>query len=243
MASAPSVLITGASRGLGRAIAVAFAEKKYTVGLHYHDNDVAAGETADLIKKAGGKFTFLKADIRVSSDVNKMIQSFHAETGRLDVIVNNAGNARNNLIEKMSDEDWHDVFAVNLDGPFFITRAAIPFMRKQGGGSIVNMTSYIAPRGARGAANYAAAKAGLITLTKNTALEEGRFNIRANAVMPGFHVTDINKGVWARFEADIRSQHMLPTMPDRQELGPFVAHVAELTTVTGQVFSFESRPL
>jgi 3-oxoacyl-[acyl-carrier protein] reductase len=113
-------------------------------------------------------------------------------------------------------------------------------MRKHGG-SIVNIASLIGQRGGAGAGNYAAAKAGLIALTKSAALEEGRHNIRVNAVLPGFHVTDMNKDYWEKNEAAIRSQQLLPTMPDRDELAAFIVHVAALRSVTGQVLPFESR--
>ncbi|MCG3204794.1 MAG: 3-oxoacyl-[acyl-carrier-protein] reductase FabG [Elusimicrobia bacterium] len=236
-------LITGASRGLGRALALAFAKKGFSIGLNYRANDVAAQTVAREIEKMGVKTLLLKADVSSSKEVNAMFYQLANDWGRLDVLVNNAGNVRNRTIVKMTDEEWRDVMAVNLDGPFYCTRAAIPFMRKQKEGCIINIASYIAARGARGAANYAAAKAGLINFTKTTAIEEGAHHIRANAVLPGFHVTDLNRDVWDKIEKDIRSQHLLPQMPDKNEMAEFVTQVAGLKTVSGQVFAFESRLL
>jgi NAD(P)-dependent dehydrogenase (short-subunit alcohol dehydrogenase family) len=141
----------------------------------------------------------------------------------------------------MKDDEWRDVMSVVLDGAFYCTRAVLPLMRAQKDGTIINISSYLALRGAKGVANYAAAKAGLITLTKVTALEEGPHNIRANVVIPGFHVTDMNKDVWAKIEEDVMSDHLLGRLPDRDELGGFVVSLALLKSVTGQVFPFESR--
>ncbi len=239
--SSKVALVTGASGGLGRALAVAFSKAGYRVALHYFKNNSEALKTKELIDKTGGQAHLFKADIRKSGEVNAFIKDVASTYSRIDVLVNNAGSVRNQLISKMSDEEWREAFASNLDGAFYATRAVIPVMRAQKGGAIINMASYSATKGIRGAANYSAAKAGLVTFTKNTAIEEGAFGIRANAVMPGFHVTDINKDVWGKYEADIRKQHLLPDMPDRDEMAKFVVSVANLNTVTGQVFAFESR--
>lgn len=241
--NSPVVLITGASRGLGAALALAFAKKKYRVGINYHQNNVEARKTADQVSSAGGQPLLLPGNVAKSNDANECVKKISTEWGRLDVLVNNAGLVKNRTISKMTDEEWRDVMAVNLDGPFYLTRAAIPAMRKQGGGSILNIASYVAPRGVKGAANYAAAKAGLVTLTKNTAIEEGANNIRANAFMPGFHVTDMNRDVWEKFESDIRGQHLLKQLPERDDMAAFAVTIAELKSVSGQVFAFESRLL
>jgi 3-oxoacyl-[acyl-carrier protein] reductase len=244
MISSPVVLISGASRGLGRTMALTFAKHGYAVGINYFQNGLEAKVTADHIRESGGTALLFKADVRSSADVNAMVKQLSLEWGRMDVLINNAGVVRNRTIAKMTDDDWREVLAVNLDGAFFCTRAVIPLMREQkDGGLILNISSYIAGRGVRGAANYAVAKAGLITLTKNTALEEGASNIRANAVMPGFHVTDMNKDVWERFEPDIRAQHLLKQMPEKTDMAEFVVFLSKLNTVTGQVFAFESRLL
>lgn len=241
LSSAKIALVTGASRGLGRALAVAFSQAGYKIALHYFQNQSAAFETKEIIAKAGGHSALFKADIRKSAEVNRLIKDVAATFNRIDVLVNNAGSVRNQLISKMTDDEWREAFASNLDGAFYATRAVIPVMRAQKGGSIINMASFSAAKGIRGAANYAAAKAGLITFTKTTAIEEGSSGIRANAIMPGFHVTDINQDVWGKFETEIRKQHLLADMPEREEMAKFVVHVANLKTVTGQVFAFESR--
>lgn len=243
MTDTPTALITGAARGLGRSLALAFARKGYAVGINYHRSESEAAKTNDEIRQAGGRALILKADVRVSSDVEAMVAAAAKEWGRIDALVNNAGIARDNTLAKMSDEEWRDVLAVILDGSFFCTRAILPRMRSQKHGSIINIGSYAAARGVRGAANYAAAKAGLVALTKCTALEEGPHNIRANAVLPGYHVTDMNRRIWEKHEEKIRAQHLLRDMPDREAMADWVVALSELKTVTGQVFPFESRLL
>jgi len=236
-----SVLITGSSRGLGQSLALAFARRRYQVGLNYVGNKSRAEETALLVEKAGGKALLLQADVSQSSQVNSMMETAAKQWGRIDVLVNNAGIAKNRFIVKMSDEEWRDVLSVILDGAFYCTRAVLPVMREQKEGSIINIASYLATHAPRGSANYAVAKAGLIMLTQCTAQEEGKNNIRANAILPGFHLTDMNKDIWPKIEAHIREQHLLGRLPEREEMADFVAYVAGLTAVTGQVFAFESR--
>jgi 3-oxoacyl-[acyl-carrier protein] reductase len=236
-------LVTGASRGLGRALSLAFSKKKYLLAINFNQSESDAKSLLKEIKNNGGDAALFKADVGNSTQVNSMTASVLEKFGRIDVLVNNAGLVRNKTIAKMTDDEWRDVFRANLDSAFYCTRAIIPIMRNQKGGAILNIVSYIAGRGAVGAANYAAAKAGLVTFTKNTALEESRFHIRANALMPGFHVTEMNKDVWAKYEAEIRKQHLLSQLPERGEMADFAVQLAELTSVTGQVFSFESRIL
>jgi 3-oxoacyl-[acyl-carrier protein] reductase len=237
----PVALITGASRGLGRAMAEAFALKNYAVAINTRTHLEDARATEKILKKCGAPTLVCKADVSSSADVNAMIKVVSEAWGRIDVLVNNAGITKNQLIAKMTDEEWRSVMATNLDGPFYCTRAVLPLMRDQKNGSIVNVGSYLALREARGAANYSASKAAVLSLTRSTAVEEGGFNIRANAVLPGFHVTDMNQDVWKKFESNIRSQHLLDELPKRDGFADFVVSIAELKTVTGQVFSFESR--
>jgi 3-oxoacyl-[acyl-carrier protein] reductase len=240
----PVALVTGASRGLGRVIATAFAREGYAVAVHYNTHLEEAKETAKLVEGAGAPAFIVKADVRKSAPVNAMIKSIDKHFGRLDVLVNNAGLVRNRAIARMTDKEWSDVVAGNLDGTFYCTRAALPLLRKKRDGVVLCISSFSALRGARGAGNYAAAKAGVIAFTKSLALEESPNGIRANAILPGFHVTDINRDYWEKFEAKIREQHLLGgRMPDREELGRFVVGIAKLQSVTGQVFPFESRIL
>jgi len=237
----PVALITGSNRGLGKAFALTFAKKGYAVALHYNKEAEKAKETAGLIKKQNGSCEIFKADIRSSKEANAMVESVFKKWKRIDVLINNAGLTRDKRLAQMSDEEWQDVLDTNLTGAFYCTRAVLAPMMSAKTGSIVNMVSYLSARPTLGAANYAAAKAGLASLTKSTALEGGSFNIRANAIMPGFHVTDMNRAVWERFGEQIKKQHLLSEMAGKEELAEFVFTLANLKTVTGQIFAFESR--
>lgn len=238
----PSVaLITGSARGLGRALAGAFAKAGYSIVLNYSKSEAQAQEAAHEIRNLGVEALTLKADVSSAAQVNKMFEDIKMRWGRVDVLVNNAGVVHNRTVAKMTDEEWKKVLNVVLDGAFYCSRAAIPLMREQKGGSIISIGSFVAQNGVRGAANYAAAKAGLATLAKTIAIEEGRNNIRANVVLPGFHVTDMNKDVWEKMGADITREHLLGKLPDVAEMANFVVNIARLTSVTGQVFAFESR--
>lgn len=243
MISNPVLLLTGANRGLGRVMAEAFAKKGYAIGINYLKGEDAARETSDSLKKHGIPTRLLKADVRSSKAVDGMVKDVVSEWGRIDVLINNAGIARNSILHKMSDEDWQDVLDVHLTGAFYCCRAVLPVMRKNKVGSILNMSSYLAKRPAVGVANYAAAKSALISLTQSLALEVGSHGIRVNAILPGFHVTDMNADVWEKHKEAIQKQHILGAMPCREDMAEFVYMVAHLKTVTGQIFPFESRLL
>ncbi len=237
------ILITGAGRGIGQALAFAFGKRKYKVGINFRFSSGAAEETAAQIQDMGGEFLLLPGDVSKSKDVQKIIQTVEEKWGRVDILVNNAGIARNALVSKMTEEEWDDVMAVNLKGAFLCSQAVIPLMRNQKDGLIWNMGSFISHRPGAGAANYAVAKAGLAALTKAIALEEGRFHIRANTILPGFHVTDLNKDIWPKIEQEIRNQHLVGTLPNLDDLGEFIFHLSQFKNLTGQEFAFEGRLL
>lgn len=237
----PVALITGGARGLGRAIAVAFAKKNYAVAVHYNRSQEAAAQTKKDIEALGVPCSLFQADVADSSGIKKMFGAVSERWGRLDVLVNNAGISKDRRLEKMSDGDWTSVLDVNLTGTFYCLREAIGVMKPSKQGSIINVTSYLAKRPTKGTANYGASKAAILSLTQSAALELSTYGIRVNAVMPGFYVTDMNRDVWRRFEDQIRKQHLLSDLPSKEALGAFVATVSELKTVTGQLFPFESR--
>jgi len=189
------VFITGGSRGIGRACAVAFAKRGATVVINYAGNEAAATETVKLVGEAGGKGKALRFDVSNTEEVNKAVDETVKELGRIDVLVNNAGVAVDGLIMRFADADYAKTLDTNLKGAFNLIRAVSRPMMKQRQGAIINMTSIVGEMGNAGQAAYAASKAGLIGLTKAMAKELAPRNIRVNAVSPGFIETDMTQHI------------------------------------------------
>jgi 3-oxoacyl-[acyl-carrier protein] reductase len=185
-------LVTGASRGIGRAIAEALARAGYTVAVNFSRNTVEAQAVVAAIEAAGGRATAIQADVADRAAVEAMFEIVDARFGQLDALVNNAGiGARIDSIVAIDDETWHRTLAVNLDGAFFCLRAAVPRLRAAGGGRIVNISSGAAHTGGAIGAHYAASKAGLLALTAKAARELARDGITVNAVLPSVIETDM----------------------------------------------------
>jgi 3-oxoacyl-[acyl-carrier protein] reductase len=179
-------LVTGASRGIGRAIAIELAAVGAEVVVNYARSEEAAQEVVGAIEKAGGRAWAHRADVAQESEVEAMVQEIMTRAGRIDVLVNNAGITRDGLLMRMKTADWQDVLALNLSGCFFTTRAISKLMLKARRGRIINITSVVALMGNGGQANYSAAKAGLIGLTRSNAAEFASRGVTVNAVAPGF---------------------------------------------------------
>lgn len=186
-------LVTGASRGLGRAIALGLAEAGADVALNYVRNAAAAEEVAAAIREKGRRCLMLQADVGDGQAVEAMFERLMAEWGRLDILVNNAGVTRDTLLLRMSEEDWDTVLTTNLKSIFNCTKAAARIMLRQRGGRIVNISSIVGLTGNAGQANYAAAKAGIIGFTKSVAKELAPRGITVNAVAPGFIVSEMTE--------------------------------------------------
>ncbi len=188
-------LVTGASRGIGRAVAVDLALHGAHVVVNYATNESAANETIKEIEASGGKCQLSHFDVADSSRVQDEISRIGEQCGGLHILVNNAGITKDGLILRMKDEDWDQVLSVDLKGVFNCTRAAAKIMVKQKYGRIVNITSVVGEMGNAGQGNYSAAKAGIIGFTKATAKELASRGITVNAVSPGFIDTDITSGL------------------------------------------------
>jgi len=184
-------LITGGSRGIGRAVTLKLAKAGARVAVNYAGNLKAANEVCDLIKSAGGEAIAMQADVADSASVEAMVKEVMAAYGRIDILVNNAGITRDNLLVRMKEEDWDAVMNTNLKGIFNCTKLVSRIMMKQKAGKIVNMTSVVGIVGNAGQSNYAAAKAGVIGFTKSMAKELASRNITVNAIAPGFISTDM----------------------------------------------------
>ena len=187
--------VTGAGSGIGRATATRFAEEGADVAV-VDLNERAASETADAVRALGRRAEALRADVANGAEVEAAAQRAQAAFGRIDILVNNAGITRDATIRKMTDEDWDLVIDVHLKGTFLCTRAVVPRIRDGGrGGAVVNMSSISGKIGNFGQANYAAAKAGIVALTKVTAREYARYGIRANAIQPGLIDTAMTRAL------------------------------------------------
>ena len=181
-----TVVVTGSARGVGRAIAARFRDAGATVYLI----DVDAEPVDDTAREIGG--IGLVADVSDTAQVDGAVERVIAETGRIDVLVNNAGILRDGVVWKLSDEDYEAVLAVHAGGTFRFTRAVVPHLRRQGSGRIINVTSYTGLRGNLGQSNYAMAKAGIIGFTKTTAKELARFGVTVNAISPNARTRMVN---------------------------------------------------
>ena len=188
-------LVTGASRGIGRAVALALAAEGADVAVNYAGSEKAAQEVAEAIRAMGRRALVVQADVSDAEAVQKMVAAVTSEFGRIDILVNNAGITRDGLLMRMKDEDWEAVLKTNLTGVYNCTKAVTKGMMKQRYGRIINMTSVVGVTGNAGQANYAAAKAGVIGLTKSTAKELGSRAITANAIAPGFIESDMTAGL------------------------------------------------
>jgi 3-oxoacyl-[acyl-carrier protein] reductase len=236
-------LVTGASRGIGRAIALRLAAEGANIVVNYNANAEAANEVAEAVKSRGSEVTVIKADVANPADVDRLIQasleSFKSK--RIDVLVNNAGITRDTLIMRMSEDDWDAVLDTNLKSAFLVTKAVLRPMLKQRSGRIVNITSISGVMGNAGQANYSASKAGLIGLTRSTAREVASRSITCNAVAAGVIDTDIWQGVpQAAIDAMLQ---MIPagrkgTPEDVAEAVAFLASDAA-SYITGQVLNVD----
>ena len=186
-------LVTGASRGIGRAVALALAEAGAEVVVNYSSSPDAADAVVGEITGSGGRAYALQANVADEEAVNDLIKTVIERSGRIDVLVNNAGITRDGLLMRMKTEDWQSVINLNLSGVFLCTRAVTRPMLKQKSGRIINITSVVGLMGNAGQSNYAAAKAGVVGFTRSTAKEMASRGITVNAVAPGFIATDMTK--------------------------------------------------
>ncbi|KGG12940.1 3-oxoacyl-(acyl-carrier protein) reductase [Prochlorococcus sp. MIT 0601] len=188
-----TALVTGASRGIGKAIAFSLAEAGAEVAVNYSSSPEKAEEVVSTIKESGGRAYSIQANVADENSVDNLIKAILEKSGKIDVLVNNAGITKDGLLMRMKTEDWQSVVALNLTGVFLCSRAVARPMLKQRKGRIINITSVVGLMGNAGQANYAAAKAGVIGLTKSSAKEFASRGITVNAVAPGFITTDMTK--------------------------------------------------
>lgn len=236
-----NVLITGASGGIGGRLAHQFAEAGYDVALHCHRGRAAAEALSDSLARQGARAEVFEADLSDPQQARALPDRVVEKWGRLDGLINNAGTARDRSLLKMDFEEWRAVLEVNLSGAFWCLQSAARHMARQKSGFIINVGSILALKGAVGCANYAASKAGLLALTKSAAMELGRYDIRVNAVLPGFHPTPIAQSIPSAQLERVKAQHVLNRTTDLGDLAKLVLMVAENRSVSGQIFNVDSR--
>lgn len=237
----PSVLVTGASGGIGRAISQAFGSIGWHVGVHYARNESVAKATLEQVVSAGGTGEIYQADIREPSSIQRMIDIFSTRTSGPLVLICNAGIGQRHLLVRHSEEIWVDVVATNLTGTFYCLRTMAPLMLARGGGSMIVIGSHTGFHGATGQSAYATSKAGLIGLVKTAALEWGPQNIRVNLVLPGWQKTDLTEGIFPEDNGWL--DHALRRSPMIDEVVRTIVHLAQLKDLSGQVWNCDSRHL
>lgn len=232
-----TALVTGASRGIGRAIALALASKGFAVALNYAGSHDAAEVVKKEIEDAGGKAFTVQGDVSKSEDVDRIFKTVKDEFGGLDVLVNNAGINRDALLIRMKESNWDDVIATDLKSDFLTTKAAAAMMMRKRKGSIINISSVVGIMGNIGQANYAAAKAGVIGLTKACAKEMAARNIRVNAVAPGFIETAMTDGIPEKIREGMIASIPMGRMGQPEDIARAVCFLAsdDASYITGQV--------
>jgi len=230
-----TALVTGASRGIGRAIALELAREGASVALNFTSNAAKAQEVADEITKMGRTAILAQADIGKPKEARAMVDKVAKEFVHLDILVNNAGITRDSLLTKMTDEAWMEVIHTNLNGCFFCTSAAIPYMTAQSYGRIINISSLNGQVGAMGQANYSASKGGIIAFTRTAALELCRYGIMVNSVAPGYTETDMFNAVPPAIQAQIKGRIPLSRFASPEEVAKAVVFfAADGDYITGQ---------
>ena len=238
-------LITGGTRGIGKAIAIKFAKQGYNLVINYVSDKTDVKGLEEEFKQYNIETLFIKTDVSKFDDCEKMVKDAIEKFGHIDVLVNNAGITKDNLILRMSVEDFEKVIDINLKGTFNVTKNVVPYMMKKKTGKIINLASVVGVSGNAGQCNYAASKAGIIGFTKSIAKELASRNILANCVAPGFIDTDMTSVLNDSVKESINAQIPLKRMGSSEEIANTVYFLAgeENTYITGQVINVDGGML
>ena len=235
------VLVTGGSRGIGKSIALKYAENGYNIVINYVTDKTNVDELKKEFNKYGVECLIVKADVSKAEEVENVVKQTIEKFGKIDVLVNNAGITRDTLLMRMKEEDFDKVIEINLKGTFLVTKAVTPYMIKKRNGRIINLSSVVGVTGNAGQSNYSASKAGIIGFTKSVAKELASRNIRANAVAPGFINTDMTSVLSDDVKANINAQIPMKRMGTAREIANVVYFLGseESSYITGQAINID----
>lgn len=241
MFSNKTAIVTGGSRGIGRAIALALAAQNAKVAFLYAGNDIAAQKTIEDAQQSGHIITAMRCDVSNSTDTKAVVDTLLNEWGQIDILVNCAGITRDGLIMRMKDEDFDTVIATNLKGTFLLTRQCATAMMKRRTGRIINIASVAGICGNAGQANYAAAKAGVIGLTKSVARELAGRNVTCNAIAPGFIETDMTAALSKKVLASSLENVPMNRMGTPEEVASLALYLCSdgAAYITGEVIRID----
>ena len=233
--------MTGGGRGIGRAIAARLAKGSAKVAISYRANDAAAEETANLVREAGAECELFKGDVAIPKDVEVLVNGIGEAFGPVEILVNNAGTTRDNILLRMKDAEFDEVLATNLKGTYLCTRAVLRGMVRARWGRIVNVSSVVGLLGNAGQANYAASKAGIIGFTKSVAREVAGRGITANAVAPGYVETELTGSLPESIKEQILGQVPVGRFGELEEVAEVVAFLASDSAayITGQTIAVD----
>ncbi|MCR8851544.1 3-oxoacyl-[acyl-carrier-protein] reductase [Lysinibacillus fusiformis] len=235
------VVVTGASRGIGRAIALKLADEGAKVVVNYSGSQAKAEEVVAMIQEGGGEAIAVQASVSQTEEVTALMDTAVKTFGSLDILVNNAGITRDNLLMRMKEDEWDDVLDTNLKGVFLCTKAVTRQMMKQRAGRIINISSIVGVAGNAGQANYVAAKAGVIGLTKTTAKELASRNILVNAIAPGFIETEMTDQLPEDIKQGMLTQIPLAKLGQPEDIAKAVVFLAsdDANYMTGQTLHID----
>jgi 3-oxoacyl-[acyl-carrier protein] reductase len=236
-----TVLITGSSGGLGRALCKAFSKGKYSIGVHAYRNIPEGVKLVRELNSIGVESAFFVSDFRDPKSIRKMFDDLLATWGQIDLLINNAGIRHDRLFTRIDQAEWDEVIDVNLKGAFLCMQEAARAMQKRKRGHIINISSYAAMIGRTGQASYTASKRGLIALTQSAAKEWGEDSIQVNTVFPGFLSTAMTATVLPSEMKRIVGENSLKRTSTLEEISEFIFHLSSMKNVSGQIFNLDSR--